>query len=400
MFRLSGRGKLAVTCLISVTAAINAHAQQFKTLVTFDESNGSTPYFTSLIQGSDGDLYGTTALGGINRHGTVFKITTDGTLTVLYSFTGGTDGDGPYAGLLLGSDGNFYGTTVGGGTYRYGTIFRITLQGKLKTLHSLALSDGVDPYAPLVQGSDGSLYGTATAGGANAHGTIFKITPAGTFIVLHSFEGVDGNQPTSGLVQATDGNFYGTTYQGGPDNGHHGTVFKMTPDGVVNSLHSFDYTDGAFPQAGLIQDSDGNFYGTTQQGGNLSCNAPYGCGTVFRITPDGVVTTLYSFCSQSKCTDGFFPYAGVIKGADGSFYGTTAFGGGHILANGGTLFRLTSDGVLTTLHRFAISGDVPYGGLFQDVSGEVFGTTTYGGNSGCGFCGTIFRMNFGLGSVF
>jgi uncharacterized repeat protein (TIGR03803 family) len=236
-----------------------------------------------LLQAVDGTLYGTTAYGGANDFGTVFKITPEGTPTSLYSFDGNL-GSIPFGGLLQGTDGSFYGTTNGG----WGTVFKITREGTLTTLHNFDVSDGSSPTAGLVQATDGDFYGTTTEGGANNGGTVFKITPEGTLTTLYNFcsqpSCADGLGPYAALVQATDGNFYGTTYKGGANN--EGTVFEITPAGALTTLHNFDATDGAQPFGGLLQGTDGNFYGSTFEGGDLTCqvNSSVGCGTLFSLS--------------------------------------------------------------------------------------------------------------------
>ena len=228
-----------------------------------------------------------------------------------------------------------------------GTVFRITPGGTLTTLYSFCsqtnCTDGQDPYAGLVQSADGDFYGTTYSGGANGHGTVFKITPSGTLTTLYSFcsQGVypnctDGYYPRAGLVQAANGDLYGTTPGGGPGTCSPpgcGTVFKITPSGTLTTLHSFNGTDGSAPYAGLVQATDGDLYGTTDLGGANGSN-----GTVFKITPSGTLTMLYSFCSQSGCTDGINPHAGLVQDTNGDFYGTTVDGGTN---NNGTLFRLS-----------------------------------------------------------
>ncbi len=223
----------------------------------------------------------------------------------------------------------------------------------LTTLHAFAgyPNDGSAPSAGLVQATDGNFYGTTYAGGTSGNcqggcGTVFRITPGGTLTTLHSFDCYDGASPTAALVQGTDGNFYGTTYGGGA-NQYYGTVFKITPSGTLTSLYSFcaqaNCTDGSMPYAGLVQGTDGNFYGTTLEGGaNSGCSLGSGtCGTVFKITPGGTLTTLHSFCAQSGCADGGNPYAGLVQASDGNFYGTTFERG----ANGyGTVFKITPSG--------------------------------------------------------
>jgi len=307
-----------------------------------------------LVQGLDGKFYGTTSNGGAgygNDYGTVFSITASGDLTTLYSFCsqGGqqcTDGATPHAGLVRGADGNFYGTTGGGGdnVYDAGTVFRMTPAGKLTTLYSFCsqggpdCTDGLYPLAGLVQGTDAKFYGTTARGGASTGGTVFSITAAGELTTLYSFENTctDGCYPVAALVQGTDGNFYGTTSTGGPPPGGDGTVFSITPSGILTTLHSFegvDYGDGSYPVAGLVQGTEGNFYGTTEYGGNNNGQCGPGCGTVFQLTPQGNLTTLHDFCSQggNGCTDGLEPMAGLVQDTDGTFYGTTAAGGADYL---------------------------------------------------------------------
>ena len=347
-----------------VAAAIAASAQNLTTLLSFNGTNGMNPYFESLVQGADGNLYGTTYEGGANNEGTVFQVNpSTGVLTTLHNFAGGTsDGRNPAAGLLLASDGNFYGTTTGGGTNTYGTVFKITPGGTLTLLHSFTVIDGSQPWSGLVQGSDGNLYGTTTFGGANSIGTIFKITTGGTLTTLYSFAETNGAIPYATLIQGTDGNFYGTATNGGADND--GTVFKITSGGTVTLLHSFTSTDGKHPYGALVQGTDGNFYGTTSAGGSSSA------GTVFKITSGGTLTTLHNFDGTTAST----PFAPLIQGTDGAFYGTTA-----VIP---TAFRITSQGTLTTVYSFAAS-NAPYGGLLQGA-GVFYGTTFSGGTSGAG----------------
>lgn len=302
-------------------------------------NDGISPV-AALVQGTDGNFYGTTQTGGPSGQGTVFKITSAGVEAVLYSFTGGTDGSNPYAALTQGADGNFYGTTRSGGTSNNGTMFKVTPGGVETVLHSFAggANDGSFPQAAVVQGADGNFYGTNSAGGASNSGNFIKITPTGTESVIYSFNsGPEGQNPV-GMIQGNDGNFYGTTHGGGI--GGNGTVFKVK-GGVETALYSFagGTTDGDYPSA-LIQGSDGSLYGTTQQGG--ANNA----GTVFRITLGGAETVLYSFAGG---TDASQPQAALIQGSDGSFYGTSMGGGVH---SQGTVFRITSSGLETVLYSF------------------------------------------------
>ena len=259
------------------------------------------------MQATDGNLYGTTEGGGAGD-GTVFKISQGGGLTTLYSFTGGTDGGFPLGGLMQATNGKFYGTTENGGAFQnYGTVFKITSGGTLTTLHSFDGTDGGTFFAGLLQATDGNLYGTASSGGSSGAGTVFKITPGGTLTTLHSFDNTDGLRPHAGLVQATDGNFYGTTVLGGRSG--LGTIFRMTTAGVVTILDSFKggATDGAEPGGGaLIQASDGNFYGTTFAGG------AHDRGTVFKMSPQGTLVVLHAFAGGP--TDGAYPDAAVVEG--------------------------------------------------------------------------------------
>ena len=251
-----------------------------------------------------------------------------GVVTTLHFFAG-SDGGYPYAGLIQGSDGNFYGATNQGGANDKGTLFKMDSSGVVTTLHSFAGSDGAYPRGTLIQGSDGNFYGTTYRGGANGMGSVFKMDSSGTVTTLHSFAGVplDGANPWGGVIQASDGNFYGMTHFGGPPtavntNGN-GIVFKMDSSGTVTTLHSFGGAplDGAFPFAGLIQGSDGNFYGTTFNGGPPTADNQAGNGIVFKMDSSGAVTTLHAFAG--KPSDGGFPYAGLTQGKDGNIYGTT-----------------------------------------------------------------------------
>ena len=341
-----------------------------KVLFNFDGgADGGGPR-AGLIEGGDGYFYGTTALGGgAHDTGTVFKITPAGTLTTLYSFTGSTDGGDPEAGLVHGSDSNFYGTTFVGGTNNEGTVFQISSNGVFASLHSFTGgADGGRPLAGLVQGSDGDFYGTTSRGGANDTGTVFKISFAGTLTTLHSFTGVDdGATPEAGLVQGSDGNFYGTAFLGGTNDD--GTVFQISSNGVFTTLHQFDKRiDGRNPEAALVQSSDGDFFGTTRTGG------AHNDGTLFKISSTGTFTTLFHFSGS----DGSSPRAALIQAADGFFYGTTFVGANNV----GTLFQVNTNGVLTTLYKFAggTDGGAPYAGLVEGADGYFYGTTGFGGS--------------------
>jgi uncharacterized repeat protein (TIGR03803 family) len=319
------------------------------------------------------------SLGSVSSAGAALTLST---LTNLYSFSGGPDGANPNA-VVQGANGMFYGTTQNGGTNGFGTIFQIQLpaNGTLTNLYSFTgAGDGAFPVAGLVQGADGNFYGTASAGGTGGGwGTIFKITPGGTFSSVYSFTGVaDGGFPYAELVQGVDGSFYGTTLEGGISKDW-GTVFKITPGGLLNSLHSFTGgADGGSPEATLVQGVDGRLYGTTSEGGT-------GSGTVFAISTNGGFVTLYTFTGGS---DGGFPYAGVIQAGDGNLYGTTAYGGQY---DNGTIFKITTNGAPTTLYSFTggSDGSSPVAALIQASDGNLYGTTAYGGTYGDG---TVFQI--------
>ena len=362
---------------------INSSAQTLTTLVRFDGTNGSAPA-ASLIQASDGNLYGTTEYGGpidgceggFNPCGTVFKITLSGTLTTLHTFVY-SDGAFPVSPVVQGRDGNFYGTNQGeGDSGGAGAIFKMTPGGTVTVLSSTS------SVAGLVQGRDGNFYGTTPRSYTN--GTVFKITASGTLTTLHTFNGTDGNNPQAGLIQATDGNFYGTTYSGGTSSfcgGGCGTVFKVTPSGSLTTLHSFSGTDGYNVYAGLVEGADGNFYGTTFNGG------AHNVGEVYKITPSGTLTVLHTFDG----TDGAYPRAAPVRATDGHFYGTTFQGGAY---GQGTVFAITPSGLLTTLYSFCphsgcADGANPVGGVIQARDGNFYGTTTAGGNNGSG---TVFKL--------
>jgi uncharacterized repeat protein (TIGR03803 family) len=359
-----------------VTNVSIACGSNFSLLYSFAGGSGDSadPYHT-LILDSDGDFYGTTLAGGASNVGTIFKITPSGTETLFYSFA-----SIPYSGLVEGSDGNIYGTTASGGTSGRGTVFKITPSGTETVLYSFPAGSS-EPYTGLVQGSDGNFYGTTGANGTSDDGTVFEITPSGTETVLHTFakSGTDGQIPYAGLILGSDGNLYGTTYNGGA-NGL-GTVFKVTPGGTETVLYSFaGGSDGEHPYGGVTQGSDGNFYGTTYQGGTS------GLGTVFKVTPGGTETVLHTFAGGSS--DGATPEAGLIQGSDGNFYGNTLQGGASGL---GTVFELTPNGTETILHAFAGGSDGanPTANLVQGSDGNLYGSTSAGGTKGDG---TFFKI--------
>ena len=359
-----------------------------------------------LVQGSDGNLYGTTFQGGTGAYGTVFKLTRAGSLTTLANLTGVNGGGQPYAGVAKGNDGNFYGvTTIGGNTPSgCGAAIKVSPSGGMTILHAFTgyPNDACTPWSPLLLANDGNFYGTSAAGGSvscggGGCGSVFKMTPSGSVTVLHSFTaGADGFSPLGGLIQGSDGFLYGGTTGAGADN--YGTMFKISLSGTLTTLHNFTLTDGYQPDGSLIQGSDGNFYGITIYGGT----GVYGgndAGTVFKMTPGGALTTLYSFCSQPNCADGHEPIGGLVQGADGNFYGTTYLGGA---TNYGTIFAITPSGSLSKLYDFCsqsncADGAYPYAGLTLASDGDFYGVTKEGGSTsnctaGSGGCGIAFKF--------
>ena len=307
-------------------------------------NDGANPY-GALVRDLKGNLYGTTVAGGASNDGTVFKVNTTGVVKVLYNFAGGADGAAPYAGLLFAA-GTLYGTTTSGGTGGGGTVFELSPDGTFTVLHSFAYGD--DPSGDLIRDADGNLYGTTAGGGilgcgggGFGCGVVFEVTPAGTESVLYSFTGgADGREPSAGLVRGKQGDLFGVTSFGGRTDGSCvedgcGVVFHLAPDGTETSL--FRFTGGArgtYPQAGLVRDSKGNFYGTTLQGGNITAVCIGGCGTVFELAPGGKMTILHAFNGQ----DGGYPVTSLVLDAQGNLYGVTEEGG---TSNHGTVFEIT-----------------------------------------------------------
>lgn len=384
---------------LSFAVATTLAAETFTTIYDFNDGpNGSLPS-AAMTQGSDGNLYGTTYGGGAHgQGGTIFRLAPDGVLTTLYSFCsqpGCTDGKNPTASLVQATGGDFYGTTYYGGSGNGGVVFRITTGGVLTTLYSFCTTPGCpDGEGPsgLIQAANGDLYGTTFFGGSSYNGgTIFSITVSGALTTVYSFcttsKCRDGRNPGAGVVETADGGLYGTTTAGGAYNG--GSIFRISPGSPVKSLHSFcpdGCTDGEGPNA-LIRAADGDFYGATVGGGA-------GDGTVFKITAKGAFTSIHTFCLQNGCPDGAGP-TGLIQAKGGSFYGTT-YGGGSD-GSYGTIFEITPAGVLTTLHIFHFSdGAYPGGPVVQAASGDFYGTTINGGASATcpllSTCGTIFSL--------
>ena len=351
--------------------------------------SGSSPQ-GALVQGPNGNLYGTTNTGGQLSNGTVFMITPGGTLTTLVNFTGSAGsalGTGSVSPLIVGADGNFYGCTTGGGSSSSGTVFMMTPAGVLTTLVNFTGTSGTTLGSSprgMILGNDGNFYGMTSGGGTGGFGTIFKMTPAGVLTTLVNFTGTNGSAPSGWMIQGSDGNFYGMTSTGGT--GGFGTVFSMTPTGTLTTLVQFTGTTGAAlgssPKGALVQAADGNFYGTTSTGGVGNV------GTFFKMTSSGVLTTLVQFTGTVGTAPGSAPQGSLVIGADGSFYGTCNLAGSQ---NGGSVFKVTKDGVLTPLVNLMAAPTLNR--LTQIADGTFFGTSPQGGQS-LGYA-TAFNLPIG-----
>ncbi len=345
----------------------------FTVLRSLAAADGSSPY-GALVQATDGLLYGMCANGGDHSNGTTFKISTAGAFTKLFSFTSATDGGYPKGSLVQSTNGSLYGLTNTGGASTFGTVFKITTTGAFTFLNGFNGGVGGNaPFESLMQSAvDNAYYGTTSGGGIFGYGTVFKIC-GGVTTVLHSFSNsTEGGTPQGSLVQASDNNFYGMTSTGGTSS--YGTIFKITPAGVYTVLKHLAYTaDGGYPKGSLLLGSDGIFYGMTSVGGTN------GSGTIFKITTAGVYTVLRHLLSS---TDGANPEGNLIEGTAGNFYGMTS--------SNGRIFKITSTGTFTVLHTLTGSeGSAPLGSLLLAADGNFYGTTSGGGTN---FNGTIFKM--------
>jgi uncharacterized repeat protein (TIGR03803 family) len=366
-------------------------AQTFTTLGNFVGFNGTAPFFGNMVQARNGNYYGATTWGGANGLGAIFELISTGKLNSIstYSFCslpGCADGAYPEQAPILSSDGNLYGVTVGGGSSNAGgTIYKMTVSGKLTTLYSfcqtLPCSDGFGPTG-LMLASNKNFYGVTGNGGAYNVGTFFEITSTGEFRVLHSFCNqpgcTTGSGPAASPIEAINGNFYGTTESGGFHGG--GVVYEITPGGSYKALYNFcsqaNCADGNHPEASLVQDANGNLYGTTIYGG------AYGNGAVFEITPSDQFIVLHSFSGNG--TDGEFPQSSVTLANDGNLYGTTTNGNDNF----GNIYQISPDGTYTSFNPFCntsvCSGyDAAYG-LLQGTDGVFYGATADGGTHGGG----------------
>ncbi len=378
--------------------AADASARGFHVMYSFPTINGGVSPHAGLIRDAEGNLYGTTFLGGGYQtgNGTVFKLAPDGTETLLHAFMGGAYGDGDYpeADLIVDSSGNLFGTTLDGGIdggcgmNGCGTVFEIAPDGTPTELYIFSGgNDGASPQSALLPDGKGGFYGTAGSGGANRLGTVFHLSSRGKLTVLHAFAGgSDGDFPPAGLIADKAGTMYGTTNRGGggcADPGC-GKVFKITPAGTETVLYAFTGgKDGGNPAAGLIRDSAGNLYGTVEFGGVAGGCGGTGCGTVFKLAPGGTLSVLHTFTGGS---DGGQPAASLVRDAAGDLYGTTLFWG----AGYGVVFKLTPDGREHVLHSFTGGDDgaYPWCTLLK-VGKKLIGTSSGGGAEDNG---TVFKL--------
>jgi uncharacterized repeat protein (TIGR03803 family) len=370
------------------------------------QPDGALP-IAGVIRDENGNLYGTTELGGTATCsgpfpgcGTVFMVDPGGKETVLHTFAGHpTDGSYPSASLIQDANGNLYGTTDEGGTSGFGTVFKLDTNGKETVLYSFTGgADGAFPRGSLIQDANGNLYGTSSGNSTNCAigcGTVFKLDTAGTLTVLYTFTGPDGDAPVAGLTMDAAGTLYGTTSRGGAFcNGGCGVVFKLDPSGKETVLHSFkDSPDGAFPVGDLILDVAGSLYGTTSGGGYNHRYCNFGCGTIFKLAPSGKETVLYRFPALYT---GVHPSGSVILDTAGNLYGTTDAGGDTKFCGEvgcGVVFKLSKAAKLTVLRRFSPgSGSYPAPTLVRDPSGAFYGTAAVGGQfTGCS-CGVVFKL--------
>ncbi len=377
---------LAALVLTLAGAAPCVQAQTYSVISTIQGGTSVQNPLGVIVQGRDGNMYAVSSNGG-TFYGTIFKFKPSGTVTVVYDI-----GYFPWGGLTLGTDGQLYGEDSDGGVVgncglaASGQVYKVTTAGVLTVLHNFTgTGEGCNPQGQPIEGANGIFYGT-TLGPNN--GTIYSVTSGGTFTNLHTFDGTDGSQAYAPLVQGTDGNLYGNTVYGGA-NGD-GAIFKMTTSGTLTVLHNLDgVSDGSEPYYGLIQATDGNFYGVAQAGGTFY-------GTVFKITPGGVYTVLHTFTDGPL--DGATPSSALMQASDGKLYGVTAGGGTF---GGGTIFSLSTSGKnYSVLYNFentnSTTGYNPASPLIENTNGTFYGTTYYGGLYGSCNCGVIYSFNAGL----
>jgi uncharacterized repeat protein (TIGR03803 family) len=426
---------LLALLLTAAVAARPAQAQTYTVLHAFGGgTDGADP--NPIIGDAQGNLYGATKFGGIptcaeDTCGTVFKVDSAGNETILYSFEGGNNGYGPFAGLARDAKGNLYGTTQGNGfAGGASVVFKVTPQGQETVLFVAGLDkDGCCLDSPVAVDAQGNVYGMSPFGGepncglgvsGEGCGTLFKITPAGKFKVIHVFKGKDGIQPEGGLVLDAQGNIYGTAAYGGnlkcnypgwgmPTGEGCGTIYKLEPSGKFTVLHSFTGPHDGSDPLGLIIDEAGNLYGIAESGGDIvkRTDWEYGLGTVFKMDTSGKFNVLYTFipCTQPPCTEGQVRnsvYAGhLTRDSKGNLYGIEEVN--DCALAGGCIFRIDTKGKITDLYDFtqAESGSPFYSqmGLVLGSDGDFYGSTPIGGSeqpecddNGFQGCGSVFHL--------
>jgi len=371
-------------CLFGVVVVTQSvQAETFTVLYSFTGSPDGAYPLAGLIRDAAGNLYGTTYSGGTYGYGAVYKLETNGTETVLYSFTGGADGKEPVGGLVRDTAGNLYGVAGGGSYPAYGVVFKVDTSGTETVLHSFTggNSDGCNPSGGLVRDKAGNLYGTTYGCGYSIYGTVFRVDAQGNEILLHSFNGFHGANPYyTSLLLDKKGNLYGVTSFGGTSN--YGTVYRLSTRGAFafTLLHSFEggATDGCVPYGTPAMDNKGNLYGTATACGTSNL------GILWKVSKERTETVLHNFAGGSS--DGSHPESGVIMDAAGSLYGNTYNGGASDV---GTVYELNKKGTLTLLHSFAGSdGEYPLGGVIMDASSNLYGTAQQGGSD----YGTVWKL--------
>ncbi len=382
-----------IVLAITFSLAVCAQAQTLTYLAHFNGVNGNGPS-GPLVQAGDGNFYGTTVHGGVNAQGNVFRMTPSGKITSIYSFCSKAncaDGALPMRGPVLGTDGNLYGVTYeGGGSTNSGTIYKMTLSGKITTIYTFSCGTTcTNGYTPtgISLGSDGNFYGTTTWGGAFYDGVLFKITPGGKFTLLHTFcssaNCADGQVPVFPPHQGTDGNYYGATNGGGTASGGGGVIYKLTPSGAYSVVHSFcgdgSCNSGFYPTT-VVQDANRNLFGTTANNGS------YNSGTIFEITSTNKFKVLHTFSFNG----GQAPTTGLTLAADGNYYGVGINDDNFAASAGfGTIFKVTPAGVYSTVHTFSNN---PNGPLFQASDGNLYGVTDGDGSTDFG---AVYRLSIG-----
>lgn len=415
--RIVARTRLPVAALaLSLTLAVQAaHAGHIRVLHDFSGAPDGAVPLGGVFEDASGNLYGTTSQGGTKSCyggslgcGVLYRLAPDGTETILHTFNDTGDANDPWDPPMMDASGNLFGTSASGGANITGTVYRIASDGTESVLYSFPAfdGDGFEPAAKPIMDGAGNLYGTTTNGGKFGYGIVFKLAPDGTESVLHSFSEADGEYPyvLGGLLTDRKGDLFGTSFSGGGVAACQGfsgcgTVWKLKPDGSLVVLHAFQGgADGLSPVAGLLRDRAGNFYGTTLSGGGGStCTLRQGCGVVFKLAPDGTETILHAFAGGE---DGAQPYAPLIFDRAGNLYGSTnCFDDRHSCYSGlgcfghtcGTIFRIAPDGTETVLHVFkgGNDGGGPVGALIIGAHGRLFGTASEAGSKSGG---TIFSV--------